>query len=54
LGDLDINGAPTEALKAGAEVTYKYGVGCQAAVGDPLSLTVRIGESTVAVDGKLA
>ena len=54
LGDLDINGAPTEALKAGAEVTYKYGVGCQAAAGDPLSLTVRIGESTVAVDGKLA
>jgi len=54
LGDLDINGAPTDALKAGAEVTYKYGVGCQAAAGDPLSLTVRIGESTVAVDGKLA
>jgi hypothetical protein len=54
LGDLDINGAPTEALKAGGEVSYKYGVGCQAAVGDPLSLTVRIGESTVAVDGKLA
>ena len=54
LGDLDINGAPTDALKAGGEVSYKYGVGCQAAVGDPLSLTVRIGESTVAVDGKLA
>jgi len=54
LGDLDINGAPTDALKAGAEVTYKYGVGCQAAAGDPLSLTVRIGGSTVAVDGKLA
>ena len=54
LGDLDINGAPTEALKAGSEVSYKYGVGCQAAAGDPLTLTVRIGESTVKVDGKLA
>ena len=54
LGDLDINGAPTEPLKAGAEVSYKYGVGCQAASGDPLTLTVRIGESKVQVDGKLA
>jgi len=54
LGDLDINGAPTDALKAGSEVSYKYGVGCQAAAGDPLTLTVRIGESTVKVDGKLA
>jgi hypothetical protein len=54
LGDLEINGAPTEPLKAGAEVSYKYGVGCQAAAGDPLTLTVRIGESKVQVDGKLA
>ncbi len=54
LGDLDINGAPTEALKAGSEISYKYGVGCQAAVGAPLTLTVRIGETTVQVDGKLA
>ena len=54
LGDLDINGAPTEALKAGGKVSYKYGVGCQAAAGDPLTLTVRIGASTVQVDGKIA
>jgi hypothetical protein len=54
LGDLDINGAPTEALKAGGEVSYKYGVGCQAAAGEPLTLTVRIGASTVQVDGKIA
>lgn len=54
LGDLNINGAPTEPLKAGAEVSYKYGVGCQASSGDPLTLTVRIGESKVQVDGKLA
>ena len=54
LGDLDINGAPTEALKAGGEVSYKYGVGCQAASGEPLTLTVRIGASTVQVDGKIA
>ena len=54
LGDLDINGAPTEPLKAGTEISYKYGVGCQAAAGDPLTLTVRIGDSKVQVDGKLA
>jgi hypothetical protein len=54
LGDLDINGAPTEALKAGGEISYKYGVGCQATAGEPLTLTVRIGESTVQVDGKIA
>lgn len=54
LGDQDINGAPTEPLKAGAEVSYKYGVGCQAKSGDPLSMTVRIGGSNVAVEGKLA
>ena len=54
LGDLNINGAPTEVLKAGSDATFKYGVGCQAAASDPLSLTVRIGESKVQVDGKLA
>ena len=54
LGDLDINGAPTDALKAGGEISYKYGVGCQAVVGDPLNLTIRIGDSTVAVDGIIA
>ena len=54
LGDLDINGAPTDPLAAGATTTYTYGVGCQAGAGEPLSLTVQIGESKVAVEGKLA
>ncbi len=54
LGDLDINGAPTEPLAAGATATYAYGVGCQAAAGEPLSLTVQIGTAKVAVEGKLA
>jgi hypothetical protein len=54
LGDQDINGAPTDALKPGATASYKYGVGCKAASGDLLSLKVRIGSSTVAVEGKLA
>jgi hypothetical protein len=54
LGDLDINGAPTEPLAAGATSTYTYGVGCQAAAGEPLSLAVQIGESKVAVEGKIA
>jgi hypothetical protein len=54
LGDLDINGAPTEPLAAGQTASYTYGVGCKAAAGDPLSLTVQIGESKVAVEGKIA
>jgi hypothetical protein len=54
LGDLDINGAPTEPLAAGATATYAYGVGCKAAAGEPLSLSVQIGESKVAVEGKIA
>ena len=54
LGDQDINGAPTDALKAGATASFKYGVGCQAAPGDPLSMTVRVAGSNVAVQGKLA
>ena len=54
LGDLDINGAPTEALAPGATATFAYGVGCQAAAGEPLSLSVQIGESKVAVEGKIA
>ena len=54
LGDLDINGAPTQPLAPGATSTYAYGVGCQAAAGDPLSLSVQIGESKVAVEGKIA
>jgi hypothetical protein len=54
LGDLNINGAPVEPLAAGATTTYTYGVGCQAAAGEPLSLTVQIGDSKVAVEGKLA
>jgi hypothetical protein len=54
LGDLNINGAPTEALAPGATASYTYGVGCQASAGDPLSLTVQIGTSKVAVEGKIA
>ncbi len=54
LGDQDINGAPVDPLKAGAEASYKYGVGCKAAVGDPFNLIVRIAGSNVAVQGKLA
>jgi hypothetical protein len=54
LGDLNINGAPTDPLAPGATATYAHGVGCQAAAGDPLSLTVQIGTSKVVVAGKLA
>lgn len=54
LGDLDINGAPTEPLKAGAESTYKYAVGCQAAAGAPLTLTVGVAGTSLKVEGKIA
>jgi len=54
LGDLDINGAPIAPLAVGAEATYKYGVGCQAAPGDPLTLTVGVAGTTVKVEGKIA
>jgi len=54
LGDQDIDGAPVDPLKPGAEVSYKYGVGCKAASGDPLNLKVRVSGTNVAVQGKLA
>jgi hypothetical protein len=54
LGDLEINGAPTAPLKVGGEATYKYGVGCQAPAGAPLTLTVGVAGTSLKVEGKIA
>ena len=53
-GDSGINGAPLEALAAGASVSFKYGIGCGAKKGDPLNLKITLGTNVIAVDGTLA
>jgi hypothetical protein len=53
-GDAGIEGAPADMVKAGASITFEYGVACSAKVGDPLNLSVSLGSALVAVDGKLA
>jgi hypothetical protein len=53
-GDAGIEGAPSELVKAGSTITFIYGVACEAKAGDPLNLTVSLGNDLVAVDGKLA
>lgn len=53
-GDNGINGAPTEAVEAGASTSFKYAVACDAKVGDPLELTVTFGETNVGLAGTLA
>ena len=52
-GDNNINGAPTDPIAAGSSATFSYGVGCIAKVGDPLDLSVSIGEEVVSVSGTL-
>ena len=53
-GDNGITGAPAEPVAAGASVSFKYAIGCDAKAGDPLELTVAIGETTAGLTGKLA
>lgn len=53
-GDNGINGAPTEPVAAGASVSFKYAVACDAKVGDPLELAVAYGDTSVSLAGKLA
>jgi hypothetical protein len=52
-GDNNINGAPTEPIAVGSSTTFTYGLGCLAKVGDPLDLSVAIGDQVVSVTGKL-
>ncbi len=52
-GDNNINGAPTDPIAAGSSATFSYGVGCLAKVGEPLDLSVSIGDQVVSVSGTL-
>lgn len=52
-GDSGVSGAPTDPIAAGATASFKIAVGCDAKVGDPLTVSVTIGATSVAVDGKL-
>lgn len=53
-GDSGINGAPLDAVAAGSDVTFKYGIGCDAKKGAPLNLKITLGTNVIAVDGTLA
>ena len=53
-GDSGINGAPLEALAAGASTSFKYGVACDAKKGVPLNLKITYGTNVIAVEGTLA
>jgi len=53
-GDSGINGAPLDAVPAGADATFKYGIGCDAKKGAPLNLKITLGTNVIAVDGTLA
>jgi predicted small lipoprotein YifL len=53
-GDSGINGAPLEALAAGASASFKYGVACDAKKGVPLNLKITYGTNVIAVEGTLA
>jgi len=53
-GDSGINGAPLEALAAGASTSFKYGATCDAKKGSPLNLKITFGSNVIAVEGTLA
>ena len=53
-GDSGINGAPLEALAAGASTSFKYGVACDAKKAVPLYLKITYGANVIAVEGTLA
>lgn len=53
-GDSGINGAPLEAVAAGASATFKYGISCDAKKGVPLNLKITLGSNVISVDGTLA
>ncbi len=53
-GDNGINGAPTDPLAAGASVSFKYGVACDAKAGAPLAFSITLGETNAVLNGTLA
>lgn len=52
-GDNGITGAPLVPVAAGKSVSFTYGIGCNAKVGDPLELSATIAADVVAVTGTL-
>ncbi|MBC7462897.1 MAG: hypothetical protein H7227_01400 [Actinobacteria bacterium] len=53
-GDNGVSGAPTDPIAAGTTASFKIAVGCDAKAGAPLRVSINIGASSVAVDGKIA
>ncbi len=53
-GDSGVAGPPTDPIAAGATASFKIAVGCDAKVGDPLSMSVTVGATSVSIDGTLA
>ena len=53
-GDNGVAGAPTDPIAAGTTATFKFAVGCDAKVGDPLHVDITIGSSSAGIDGKIA
>ena len=52
-GDSNINGQPSEAIAAGSQISFLYGVACDAKAGEPLNLSVAINDKLLSVNGKL-
>ena len=52
-GDSNINGQPSEAIAAGSQISFLYGVACDAKAGEPLNLSVAIKDKLLSVNGKL-
>ena len=53
-GDNGITGAPTDPIAAGAEVSFKFAIACDAKSGDPLNVSVSVGATSASIDGKIA
>jgi hypothetical protein len=53
-GDNGITGAPIDPIAAGASITFKFAIACDAKSGDALTLSVGVGTGTASITGKVA
>ena len=53
-GDNGITGAPTDPIAAGASITFKAAIACDAKKGDPLTMAVEVGAGKASLNGKMA
>ncbi len=53
-GDNGIAGAPTDSIAAGAQISFKFAVACDAKAGDALHVNVAVGSGSASIDGKVA